>query len=470
MKYALLLLLWGCTELDPLYCASSCANPTELCDLRTHTCRPRGDGGVQCTSASQCLDPSRPICSGGKCVSCGHNDGGTDDCAVSHPTRPLCAQSGACLECFSASDCAARHFACQSDGNCGACSAHSECTSGYCSQGFCGDPAELIYVNAAAKNCPGSGTVGAPFCTFQSGLDAGAATKKVVVVATGSYMENLKVQNPAGDFIVTLVGLGQPVLTANLINQPVLLLSSDGSHKISLSLDGFVIENAVGANGHGIQCKSLGDPATTRIKLIRSTVRKNLQHGVDSNSCELEFDADTIGPGNAQGGLLLQSSNFVITNTLVARNGGSDATFGGLYISSHGSGATVLLNNTVAYNQAKANATASGLHCLQAPLVANSVWFGNSGAAAEVSGSCQLDHCAYSGASQNGNLNLSGCMADMTFKAASSDDYHLVNHSVNCTLVGRGVPSSQGTSAPLADHDGRPRPGKSGYSIGAFEY
>ena len=90
---------------------------------------------------------------------------------------------------------------------------------------------------------------------------------------------------------------------------------------ISVSLDGFVIQNATGASG--VDCNGVpGMIAMTRLSLIRSTVWKNAQYGVLSSKCTLTLDQTTIAL-NPTGGLSLAESDTTIQNAVIHHNGGA---------------------------------------------------------------------------------------------------------------------------------------------------
>ncbi len=493
--------LFGCTEVDPLYCTSdTMCGPGNICYLPNNVCMsgsgadssmsgqsdlpidvkdlsmpPRPDL-AGCTSSEQCTDSSKPICINLVCQPCGHSDasvgvGGMDsECAaINSGKTPLCSMSGACVQCLVNADCQASQMTCDPNLNqCAPCKVDSDCTTRYCNAGSCANPIQYVYVDINTCKDPGNGTLADPFCSLQKGLDTGASMSLPVLVFGGAkpYTENPSVKTPAAAYTVKAIGVGNPVVTTAAINTPIFYLLADGTHPVNVSFDGFTFQNS--SNAPGVRCANTGAVTQAVLGVSRSTVTTNGGLGVDSNGCTLNLDRDVIGPSNVGGGISMNGSTFAITNTLVRGNGspGSSAV-GGISIATLGAGQSQLFNATIVDNHSGMSAGASGLACFMPPAaIANVVLFGNSGAALETS--CTVDHGAFVGDLVMSGVNLAPCAETDLFVAPGNGDFHEnPNAPQGCVLKAAGTKSSNGIAAPPVDLDGKTR--APNVDIGAYQ-
>jgi hypothetical protein len=432
-----------------------------------------------CKQSSECAISIQPICelSNGLCRKCQAVDGGTSsECMAKGADRPLCAASGACVECASKRDCVNAKKACDvGSGACVPCVTNGDCASGLCSTGSCADPAQLIYVQASGPNCPGagSGTFDDPFCTIQAGINQGATMGKTVIVLGGTYSENVTI-TPTAAFSVRVVGVGQPSISPVAAGPAVRI--SNASHMVNVTLDGFIIQNATGAAGHGLDCGgSNADLQLTKLKVIRSTLRNNAQLGAKSSYCVLTLDQVVVGPDNKQGGISVADTDVTVMNAVVHRNGTggvSGSAVGGMLMGSNATGKVI--NAVFADNLMRMGAlAASGLGCTAGAIVFNVALRSNSGGMLEIdSGTCAPDHSAFVGGAVSGtnNRDLTSCPPESTFTNPAAADYRpLVSANATCTLIDVGIGTFMSTAAPAYDLEDRMRPQHGVFDIGAFE-
>jgi hypothetical protein len=459
----------------------ACAIPSALLDMSMPDLSP-----IACTQSSQCSVPTQPICDDGTkfCRACALPDAGVStECTGRDASRPLCSPTGACVECLANRDCIKSGKTCDTGaGACVPCSKNADCASGICGAGgVCADPSTLVYVNKSGVSCPGGtgqGTLDDPFCTIQAGLNQGSLQGKKVVVFSGTYAENVSIQTTTTSFSVNAVGIGQPTIAPTATGAAVKLANMGMS--ISVSLDGFVIQNATGASG--VDCNGgSGTTAMTRLALVRSMVRSNAQYGIVTSKCMLSLDQTTVAL-NPSGGASLADSDVTIQNTVVHHNGmaASGKTYGGIFMSTTGAGSATIVNSTVVANATAGGALADGgISCAyNVTNILNTVLHSNSGGTGEINAmACPPDHSAFVGAALanmgTNNIDLTTCSDTVLFVDATNNNYTPKTGAGTCSLIDTGAASHSfgGTlvNAPAYDIAGTTRPMGGGYDIGAYE-
>jgi hypothetical protein len=310
-----------------------------VCAIDTGRC-------VQCTDSEGCLDtPASPICLQSQCVPCTRRP---DGCAGKYPDLPFCDPSGACVECSGDKDCQSptrpicdsgtkKCVACVSDlqcankgGNAGVCMFHQD--------GRCASTDEVIHV----QNGPGcsmnpgvGGTLGAPFCFSQHGLDAVTATKRVVVLHGPDALTNW-----------TAAPIGAPVTVV-------------GQGNATIAPGAFV---GIRLGGGEVYLRGL-------------TISGGTQTGVVvENGAVLRMDRCTL-TGN-RGGLLVLNAGFDIANSVIAANKGavvpnSATSYGGVYLRTAPGKPAIFRNDTIVDNEV------IGLVCAEGYAVKNLLVAGN---------------------------------------------------------------------------------------------
>ena len=389
--------------------------------------------------------------------------------------------------CNDSTDCVASGKTCK-QGLCVPCAAHTECTSGYCVAGICGDPTNLVYVSKACTP-PGTGRFTNPYCLVSDGLLKAAG--QVVVVEAGTYSEDLVFQADANmDLVTTAVAAGTVTLMPKSGGVAALqVLNGVGNaHLTSLTLDGFTISGTTAVPGPpppaAVICDGSinnGQPNDIHTTLNMSNISIVNNSGQGSNIKQCRFSSDRmILRNNSQGGMVLISAGFSLSNTAIYHNGTNTGMLqsiaGGITIVSAGPSGT-LANVTIVENSAGMGVY-GGIDC-EAPgtTIINTAVLGNTGPAGDINAAtCMPSYSAFVGASAGGtgtnNQDVTTCLAGDLFVAPGNGDYHpKTGGGVPCTLVDDGIDGFGGAMAPDHDFDGKPRPAPQGgkFDIGAYE-
>lgn len=505
MSVALLataLALLGCKERDPLFCDNVtrfCTDPTRpVCNLEKAECEPDGgtitdmgggDMHLNCSTSAMC-DDTAPICASGMCRACTR---ASDDaeCAAHNASTPRCdSTSGKCVACTpatQASDCSTVTPICDTNGACRKCAAHSECPSGVCifdgaSAGSCASSSQIAYVDNKAmtpSTCALTGThdgssPATAFCDIQNGVDS---ARPFVLVAGHAGKPYGKVAITTSK-TVTVIGPGQggaqPASIYDATNVGVAITLSGAGTTGALTLDGLEIGDRTNPTTQdGISCNAAAGAAITLI-VRRSAIQHSGKVGVNATGCDVTMDADVVA-NNTGGGLLLQSSDFTVENTIVALNGSASSTFGGIQPNGPGpANRQLIINSTVVENTAKNMAGIySALDCVAAaaPIIFNVV--ANSNSNSQINPACTLDHSAFAGGTGT-NTNLTNCTDANLFVDPANFDFHPRTAAVApcpTTLLGKGSTSFMSVAAPDHDFGGsvRPQPTGSMPDVGAIE-
>ena len=366
------------------YCTSDadCKIPGTVCIVKANTCAPitpQFDGGVDsaptCQSSTSC-PANLPVCTNGVCGPCAAptgNDGGLVDggpangggggseCAMFHPSLPICGPGGACAECASSDDCAARNLACDpATARCVPCQRRSDCASGVCkSDGRCAAAVDIAFVDNRGKTislCHNQNPAAdgkTPAHAFCDVSDALAAGRSVIRVAGSSELYGALVITPTGDAEVTIVGPGRrasPPATLAGNRKAAAIITGAMGHSLSVTLDGLDMAGSAGAvKTNGVDCTGSG--STVRVFVWDSAVHDSGLVGVATNECALTLDRDSI-TGNLGGGVAITGGSYGVTNCFVIGNGSS----GGYGVSLNSAN-----NGVFAFNSLAANGPLRGL-------------------------------------------------------------------------------------------------------------
>ena len=325
-----------------------------VCDTGSGTCRPCTSGPA---GAMECKLEGFITCSGGLCQPCSVNP----DCVNIDPNTPFCDKTAASPVCRG-------------------CSLDSECDSQLCDNGKnplvsegksgrCADKLSIAWVdsNAGCNAAMADGSDTKPFCTIAAAL--GKSGVKYLLLKSSST----------------------PYPTPAAINKEVSLFGK-GADPSNVTI------NAIAFNGPGVKLglsnlsikdsgKSLVQCTGGSVTLLR-TVLDGGTRGLDASGGCTEVNVQQTKVSNASGaGLYITgSTKYTVINTGVFKTA---ATTDGDGINLTTSGTGKFAFNTVRQN---GNGTAAGgINCGgTAKQLTNSVFFLNTTASSQLTGSCQL--------------------------------------------------------------------------------
>lgn len=221
-----------------------------------------GSGG-DCTTSTECTDPSMPFCIDSQCVAACQTD---DDCAGTNST-PYCASDGACVACKTNAECSTNAPVCDAtDRACRGCEEDSECESGVCleAEGTCADANNVLFVKAGGADT-GTCAMTAPCSTLTYALSKVTSQHNVIHILGATFstdgavvsFTNGAVTVDGSDTTVTRGDIG-PVFTLPANGAPTVVLSGlkigvSGTNNESVSVAGHTMQL------HGV---TLNAPAT----------------------------------------------------------------------------------------------------------------------------------------------------------------------------------------------------------------
>jgi hypothetical protein len=212
------------------------------------------------------------------------------------------------------------------------------------------------------------------------------------------------------------------------------------------------------ASTDAVACKPINHPAT--LKLIRSNVHSSLGVGVLSDTCTLLLDGNWIGPQNANGGIKLTLTNYLIVNNFIFNNG--RGTYPGVYLSGDSNGSFAF--NTIARNTILSGI--GGIDCSSVTKVIEaSIVVGNDGTTSQLGSTCALINVITDPTDSQGTHGMPVFV--------SGSDFHLLVPNTNnndCCIDKISTTVDGGISMlPRTDVDGEPRPQGLAWDIGADE-
>lgn len=231
--------------------------------------------------------------------------------------------------------------------------------------------AGTIYVDQSNPNCPGSGTLGDPYCTIQLAID-NAVSGDVIEVAPGTYNESPKVNG----LVLTIRGTqGRDVTTVQGDGtQPVFTATSDAE----LTIEGLTVTGGLG-DGGAVRCSSCALTVTNstltgnfannaggaiyfagstgkKLTVTGSTISNNYAFGGGGAFFLLngagEIEDSLIQSNTAtQGGAVASGADELLTITSsVIRNNSASVSGGFLFMNN--AGGLTMTNSTVSGNTA----------------------------------------------------------------------------------------------------------------------
>jgi len=286
---------------------------------------------------------------------------------------------GVCVQCTEKEHeaCSGTSSTCLVNGSCGSCTKHDECESLAClPDGSCADPDQVAYVQARGTGLPPCAKE-APCGTLQQGITAvNASIPYIKVSSAGGVLTPNATTTIDGKAVVILADPSAKL--ARMGNGPNLVVSNVGADVQIYDLE------IAGASDVGISIPMGGMP---KLELTRVRVTNNMAGGISAVSGIVTVAQSTIsgnaGQGismdggtlrvsrsaiynNSGGGILVgNAGTFDITNCFIFRNGDdTNATVGGVSLSTTAAGASVFSFNTIVDNRIRnITASAGGIFC-----------------------------------------------------------------------------------------------------------
>jgi hypothetical protein len=347
-----------------------CAMDPNACARRTATPVCAASGAcVECSPTSPCKPSNRPICTNdGRCAGCGSDA----QCIQAGAARPACeVATGVCYECLADSHCgtATKPICDLASRSCVPCKLDNQCKRGpgICMEdGHCASDAETILVG------PGAGTAcqAPPMPTAAmncpaKGINGALSGQRKVVVIRGAV----------GDFAIS------PAMPAAVGR--ISIYGQNGNVKpprdavgITVTAGDVLIKNLTVAAGesadsHGIRVTG----AATKLTLEAVTVEGNGGTGVIAEAgTELRVRRCMI-KGNGKGGLQIDGAAFDVENTVIAANmgalvPGSTTFYGGAYLKAAAGGRAMAFRNNTIVDNAVAGLVCAAAYPVKGLLVA----------------------------------------------------------------------------------------------------
>ena len=198
-----------------------------------------------------------------------------------------------------------------------------------------GENHQVVYVEAVACPGKGEGTWAKPFCSIEDAI-ALVAQDGTISVADGEYTVDLEISGMS----FTLEGRDDPRLEIS---------ECPGVHVRNgavVTIKGFEITGATSEEGGG----AVQVTGNSSASILENHIHANTCIGVRCIGADCKIERNRI-LDNDLGGIEILDSRFDIINNIISENGGAGQ-IGGVWIDRAGD--STFVNNTVAYNNARA--------------------------------------------------------------------------------------------------------------------
>lgn len=321
-----------------------------------------------------------------------------------------------------------------------ACVVHGDCESNAClPDGRCADPDDVAYVQET-----GSGTLCSRAMPCGTVTDA-LGTGRTIFKLTGKILERAAVVLEAR--YTFIADPGAELIRAEGEDGPVLEIQNVGA----VTIVDLEITNLI----NGAAGIELGGGALT---LERGRILGCQGRGIDASSGTLAITHSIIA-SNTLGGIAMNNTKFAISNTLIAQNGNTTSTIGGIRALTSLPGSTLELVTIADNITDNPNSSHDGVNCNGTAFTAHSSILSNDA----LDPTCSFSHSLFNtGAIPSGNGNVLG---NAQFKNVgdprNADAYRLKSGSAGIDL---------GISTLTTDLDGQPRPFGDASDMGADEF
>jgi parallel beta-helix repeat protein len=271
-------------------------------------------------------------------------------CTSDPDCNGLLCEDNRCVECTAdrAEACTGTAPVCGDDQTCRGCVGHTDCASEAClPDGSCAPEADVAYVEAGGGT--GACTKSDP-CSMTGAL--GTIQPVIKIKGLVEEMAEIRIQGR----VLTIVAEPGAALD-RLVNGPLLTISGVGTDVTIVDL---TITGQTGGNDFALTLAANGgDP---RLTLTRVTLTDNQGGAILASAGTLTVSQSTISSNQGGGIFISGSTEFVITNNFVFRNGNPDTgTYGGVNLGVASVGSNRFEFNTVTDNRAATNA--GGVAC-----------------------------------------------------------------------------------------------------------
>ncbi len=306
----------------------------------------------------------------------------------------------------------------------------------------CTPASRTALVDAAAQDCPGTGTAETPFCAVGRAVEAPWA--QTLAVRAGTYDEDLVISRDLELWAASGARLQS-------LNSPALSIEAE-----KVMIDGLRV-TGINRVGGGISIGGQG-----QVTLQEMTMGPSSTIGVSISESVLVRVENSWITGNAGGGLQLDSDRgYIASNLFITDNGNPEADFGGVdFVSSPTN--SIFSNNTVANNEARNPATA-GVRCGSGASLLNTIIWDSGTLTSSATELCHFEFCDLGPIAPDVVLEDGNFSSDPLFEM----QYRLGPGS---PCIDRGDPGSIADDiAPSYDFEGEIRPQGPNIDVGADE-
>ena len=430
--------------------------------------------GVPCAPDLECPDGQtcNTLANPPVCV-VGGGSGGLDapmagDAPAGDAQGPQCTLDSDCAGTAATPICDATTHTCRG------CIADAECTGGVCEElaGTCVPDAQVVFLSPAPVGADaGTCTRAKPCASFNFAFQQLSASRTVVRIGDGSYSDGAHLSSTTGEVVLSGEDRDPAGATITSTNPGGVIQLDLGTDAV---LEGVTIANAPGdgifargqlvvsrvtvtsSGGMGI---NVSGQTNTTLSLLDSRIATSQLQGVYSSKGNVDLERDYV-LGNLGGGIHVQQGTVTIVNTIVAQNGTTSSSIGGIRLDNPF--APSIVHDTIAYNQnSSGSLSAPGLQCNSSLTVTNLI-FADNGTLGErpYSSLVAPTHSLFEGSTAPqgmGNRTGSAAFVDVT-----AGDFHILSSSAAIDAAA--------TSSVNVDIDGDVRPYGAGPDIGADEY
>lgn len=225
---------------------------------------------------------------------------------------------------------------CDATGHCVKCTAHAQCNSKVCDfeTGVCADPSTIAYVNnfgtaSSTDECVDtvhdSAPPNKPYCQVAAAISVSGKNLLSVAGSTIAY-DRLSLSNLGRE--ITIIGPGASASpTARIFggspNDSIEITNSGGATAdATLNLDGVEVGGTDAARTrNGIRCDDGSGAHTVFVNVKASSIRFGTDQGIASNDCSINVTASTISSNSKRGIDASGAGAITVVDSVIHANG-----------------------------------------------------------------------------------------------------------------------------------------------------